>query len=142
MNFNYADPSSKKQGGACFYLARISCIIGCILIAAFGHIDDELFGLLPIDSNQGSGFSQASGSGPGSLTSNSSAMPTDVFLVSEKKKKNVPLLLSSHELTACAKAGFFQPYIARGHIRWSAQFYQRSPNIYTSLLLPSTPLRC
>jgi hypothetical protein len=141
MNFNYAYPSSKKQGGACFSLARIGCIIGCILIAAFGHIDDERFGLLPIDSNQGSGFSQATGSGPGCLTSNNSAMPTDVFLVSEKKKKPVPLLLACHELTACANAGFFQPYIARAHIRMSARFYQRS-NIYTTPLLPSTPLRC
>jgi hypothetical protein len=117
-------------------------MIGCIIIAAFGHIDPGLYGLLPTDSNQGSGFSQATGSGPGSLTSNNSAMPTDVFLVSEKKKKHVPLLLAYHELTACANVGFFQPFIARTHIRMFARFYQRSPNIYPPLLLPSMPLRC
>jgi len=140
MTFNHANHVSSVPEEIYRAAAKMCCMIGCILIAAFGHNATTFYSLLPGEATQEGELSQSTNARTANLNGNSNLLSTEVFFVSDDKTNPFLLLLADRGLSVCATTGLYPFYITYAHL--SDRFSQRTPNIYYTTLPCSTPLRC
>jgi hypothetical protein len=140
MKFKHADRVSVMRVEALFSVAKISCMIGCMLIAAMGHINTVFYGPLPSVAHTADGLSHSSGTGSANLNGTSNPLPTEAFFDSEEKTNPFLLLLAFREVSAGIQIPLYPFCFTDAHL--SGRFAQKAPNIYFTLIRCSTPLRC